>query len=76
MADLETDDFTGALYKVMKQRLKASDIRDICDNVSMKYPEKKEYSGNEPPLSYAMMSLAMMAWTYYSTDDVIIPKLE
>ena len=76
MAELETEDFTSALFKVMKQKMKAGDVREICEEVSLKYPEKKDYSGNEAPLNYAIMSLSMMAWTYYSTDDIKIPNLE
>ena len=70
--------WVGEIYQVLSSStmMDATQIRNICEACSIDYPQSKNYKSTQPPKNMAMMSIAIMADHYFSTDELKVPNLD
>ena len=79
MADTPGDrNYTGQIYHVLQSNdtMSADAIKDICEILCIKYPQQRDYKGSQTPKQMAMMSIALMANHFFSTNEAKVPNLE
>ena len=56
----------------------AKSVKDSCKILGIKYPTNRSGSTSDKsltPLKKACMLLSMMAWSYYKTNEIVVPPL-